>query len=204
MIWILTVEQYPPCSPVVSRWCQTVPVYQIHCCLSLGNQSLLILLLFLEDSLSIFNVSTFYVADFYKALKHFFWISIPDNLFLLHLLIPLTDNYMLEKWKLVTRCVRVFGIPWTVAHQVPLFMEFSRQENWSGLPFPPSEDLPNPTMCLMLRNISQAEILLTSCGPLYLMACSLFLPGYFADISPFSSLTNYFPPQDFYHFSCIS
>ena len=35
-------------------------------------------------------------------------------------------------------------IPWTVAHQVPLCMEFSRQECWSGLPFLPPGDLPNP------------------------------------------------------------
>ena len=29
-----------------------------------------------------------------------------------------------------------FASPWTVAHQAPLSMEFSRQEYWSGLPFP--------------------------------------------------------------------
>ena len=34
--------------------------------------------------------------------------------------------------------------PWTVAHQAPLFMGFSRWEYWSGLPFLSSEDLPNP------------------------------------------------------------
>ena len=34
--------------------------------------------------------------------------------------------------------------PWTVAHQAPLFREFSRQEYWSGLPFPPPGDVPNP------------------------------------------------------------
>ena len=34
--------------------------------------------------------------------------------------------------------------PWTVAHQIPLSMEFSRQVYWSGLPFPSSGDLPNP------------------------------------------------------------
>ena len=33
---------------------------------------------------------------------------------------------------------------WTVAHQAPLSMEFSRQEYWSGLPFPSPGDLPNP------------------------------------------------------------
>ena len=34
--------------------------------------------------------------------------------------------------------------PWTVAHQAPLSMEFSRQEYWSGLPFPSPGDLPYP------------------------------------------------------------
>ena len=33
---------------------------------------------------------------------------------------------------------------WTVAHQAPLSMEFSRQEYWSGLPFPFPGDLPDP------------------------------------------------------------
>ena len=32
----------------------------------------------------------------------------------------------------------------TIAHQAPLPIEFSRQEYWSGLPFPPPGDLPNP------------------------------------------------------------
>ena len=33
--------------------------------------------------------------------------------------------------------------PWTVAYQAPQSMEFSRQEYWSGLPFPSPGDLPN-------------------------------------------------------------
>ena len=33
---------------------------------------------------------------------------------------------------------------WTVVHQAPLSMRFSRQEYWSGLPFPPPGDLPDP------------------------------------------------------------
>ena len=36
--------------------------------------------------------------------------------------------------------------PCTVAHQAPLSMGFPRQEYWSGLPFPPPEDLPYPEM----------------------------------------------------------
>ena len=31
---------------------------------------------------------------------------------------------------------QLFATPWTIAHQVPLSMEFSRHEYWSGLPFP--------------------------------------------------------------------
>jgi len=37
--------------------------------------------------------------------------------------------------------VRLFATLWTIAHQVPLSMGFSRQEHWSGLPFPSPVDL---------------------------------------------------------------
>ena len=40
--------------------------------------------------------------------------------------------------------VRFFVTLWTVARQAPLFMRFSRQEYWSGLPCPPPGDLPDP------------------------------------------------------------
>ena len=38
----------------------------------------------------------------------------------------------------------LFATPWTVAHQAPLSMGFSRQEYWSGLPCPSPGDLPKP------------------------------------------------------------
>ena len=41
-------------------------------------------------------------------------------------------------------CVQLFSLLWTVAHQAPLSMGFSRQEYWSGLPFPSPGDLTNP------------------------------------------------------------
>ena len=49
-------------------------------------------------------------------------------------------------------CVRVcslsyvglFATPWTIVRRAPLNMGFSSQECWSGLPFPPPADLPNP------------------------------------------------------------
>ena len=40
--------------------------------------------------------------------------------------------------------VRLFVTPWTIAHQVPLSMEFSKQQYWSGLPFPTPGDRPDP------------------------------------------------------------
>ena len=40
--------------------------------------------------------------------------------------------------------VRLSATPWTVACQAPLAMGFSRQEYWSGLPFPSPGDLPHP------------------------------------------------------------
>ena len=42
--------------------------------------------------------------------------------------------------------VRLFVTPWTVAHQAPPSMEFSRQEYWSGLPLPSPGHLPTPAI----------------------------------------------------------
>ena len=40
--------------------------------------------------------------------------------------------------------VRLFATPWTIAYQAPPSMGFSKQEYWSGLPFPSPGDLPDP------------------------------------------------------------
>ena len=65
-------------------------------------------------------------------------------------------TFPLRKWPefqfLPQHCVRaqllshvqLFVTPWTVVHQTPPFMGFSRQEHWSGLPFPSPGDLLNP------------------------------------------------------------
>ena len=42
--------------------------------------------------------------------------------------------------------VQLFAAPRTIAFQAPLSMEVFRQEYWSGLPFPPPRDLPNPAI----------------------------------------------------------
>ena len=50
---------------------------------------------------------------------------------------------MSEEVKSLSR-VQLFETPWTVAYQASLSMGFSRQEYWSGLPFPSPGDLPDP------------------------------------------------------------
>ena len=47
-------------------------------------------------------------------------------------------------WVKLLSHVRLFATPWTVAFQAPSSVEFSRQEYWSGLPFPSPGGLPNP------------------------------------------------------------
>ena len=42
--------------------------------------------------------------------------------------------------------VRLFATPWTITYQACLSMGFSRQEYWSGLPFPSPGDLPDPVI----------------------------------------------------------
>ena len=51
-----------------------------------------------------------------------------------------------KKWSEVRSlsCVWLFATPWTVAYQAPPSMGFSRQEDWSGLPFPSPGHLPTP------------------------------------------------------------
>ena len=57
-----------------------------------------------------------------------------------------TEHMYEVKWSEVKSLshVRLFVTPWTVAYQDPQSMGFSRQEYWSGLPFPSAGDLPDP------------------------------------------------------------
>ena len=56
----------------------------------------------------------------------------------------------------VFSCVGLFMTPWTVALQAPLSLEISRQEYWSGLPFPFPEDLPT----LRIESVSHKSLAL--------------------------------------------
>ena len=51
--------------------------------------------------------------------------------------------FLISEVKSLSR-IRLFATPWTVAYQAPPSMGFSRQECWSGLPFPSPGDLPDP------------------------------------------------------------
>ena len=85
-----------------------------------------------------------YVFKIFKLFKNYFlwiyfWFDCPflllstwKRLFLVESYIILICSAMLSCFS----CVRLFVIPWTIAHQVPLCMGFSRQEYWSGLPCP--------------------------------------------------------------------
>ena len=58
--------------------------------------------------------------------------------------INITALCFIESENEVTQSCLTLWDPWTVVYQAPQSMEFSRQEYWSGLPFPSPEDLPNP------------------------------------------------------------
>ena len=59
-------------------------------------------------------------------------------------------NLVWPFWGYCVVCVQslsrvwLLAAPWNVAHRVPLSVGFSRQEHWSGVPFPPPGHLPNP------------------------------------------------------------
>ena len=57
---------------------------------------------------------------------------------------------------LITKSCVTLATPWTTAHQVPLFMEFSRQEYWRGLPFLVPKTL-NSFMVLSTKKDAQLE-----------------------------------------------
>ena len=64
---------------------------------------------------------------------------------MIHAYLPQSFYLIFSKVKVKSLShVRLFATPWNVTYQAPLSMGFSRQEYWSGLPFPSPGDLPNP------------------------------------------------------------
>ena len=71
-----------------------------------------------------------------------------------------------EEVKLLSR-VRLFATPWTVAYQAPPSMGFSRQEYWSGLPFPSPGIFPTQGLNLSLPHCRQTLLLAEPPGKHY-------------------------------------
>ena len=86
-------------------------------------------------------------AELETLSKYFSPSFVSIFVFIYHLSIP---SYATHTYKWVhlffqsLSHAQLFASPWTATHQVSLSMEFSRQEYWSGQPFPSSEDLPDP------------------------------------------------------------
>ena len=78
-----------------------------------------------------------HLPSFYEVLLKI----ISSNLLILSQMNPSTGKCMHAQ--LLQSCP-VCATPWTVGHQAPLSMEFSRQEDWSALPSPPPGHLPDP------------------------------------------------------------
>ena len=61
------------------------------------------------------------------------------------------DHYKEISYVCVLHHVQLFATPWTVAHQAPMFMKFSKKEYWSKLSFPTPEYLPDPCLLHLLH-----------------------------------------------------
>ena len=77
-----------------------------------------------------------------QQMGQIFWLYLPKSC-KTYFTKPVLERKGRKKVKLLSR-VRLFAIPWTVAHQDRLSIGFSRQEYWSGLPFSSPGDLPDP------------------------------------------------------------
>ena len=92
-------------------------------------------------------------------------------------------NVLIKVWKVkLLSHVQLFVTPWTIAHQAPPSMKFSRREYWSGLPFPSPGVLPDPGIepCSPTLQADAFTVWATreaqtkECKPINLMASILF------------------------------
>ena len=82
--------------------------------------------------------------DKYPCFYRVLYPGVSKKLFSRIILFQIRESPSIKHVCPVISVVSNSATPWTVAPQAPLSMEFSRQEYWSGLPCPPSGDLPNP------------------------------------------------------------
>ena len=101
--------------------------------------------MFIKSLWSICNVCRF-LTLWINNFKHCYYVQLIWNCifqFLTSTLFVL--NFLHRHVHVLSHFIPIqhFATLWTLAHQAPLSMEFSRQAYWSGLPFPPPGDLPN-------------------------------------------------------------
>ena len=93
--------------------------------------------------------------------------------------------------KLLSR-VQLFATPWTVAYQAPLSMGFSRQESWSGLPYLPPGNLPDPgikPMSVVSPALAGGFFTLAPPGKLYNAPCvCMCVQSRFSPVQLFATL----------------
>ena len=89
---------------------------------------------------------------------------------------------------------------WTVAHWAPLFMEFSSQEYWSGLPFSSPRDLPDPRIEPGSPPLQADSLCLSHQGIPVFSKNQLFVSLYFFHFSVLCS-SDFFPHNCYYFFS---
>ena len=85
-----------------------------------------------------------YIKTYHNSIvRQKMWLINEQKIWKYRLEKNMTANKKEKKVNLLSR-VWLFVTPWTVAHQIPPSMEFSRQEYWSGLPFPSPGDFSDP------------------------------------------------------------
>ena len=109
-------------------------------------------------------------------------------------------------------CVQLFATLWTIAHQAPLSMGFSRQEYRSGFPFPSPGYLPDPgieTASLVSPTLAGEFLPLCHLGSLTLQYCSLnrrhllINHSTFLDVEKQVSSSNIIKKHSYLNFSCL-
>ena len=131
----------------------------VHCGLALSSSSVLMKFAVLMSSSK--NCHLIPLIFIFKFIN--FCVLFPSNFFSYYSIFKFLTFDMTFWFECVLSSfspVWLFATPWTVAHQAPLSMGFSRQEHWSGLPCPSPGDHPNSG--IEPKSTSQAASLLLS------------------------------------------
>ena len=107
-----------------------------------------------------------------------------------HVFIPIQPATFICYACMLSRFIRVqlFATPWTVALQAHLSMGFSKQEYWSGLPFPSPGDLPNPGIKhAPLASPALAGRFFSTSANLGSPLCAIVSPGFQSPTLPLGS-----------------